>query len=450
MAVSPIDGRYKSSTAPLAPFVSEFALTKYRVVVEVKWLQYLAGLEEVKEIPTLSTKATTFLDGIISSFSIADAARVKAIEKVTRHDVKAVEYFLKEKVADFPELKAKAEFLHFAATSEDVNNTAYGLMLKEARANVVLPKMEQVVQAVRAKAHEYADVPMLSRTHGQPATPTTLGKEFANVAYRLRRQKEQYEKCVLHGKFNGAVGNFNAHLSAYPTVNWLKVSEDFVTNSLGLNWQPYSTQIECHDYIAETYDAVSRFNTILIDFDRDMWGYISLGYFKQVAVKGEIGSSTMPHKVNPIDFENSEGNLGLGNAVFGHLSSKLPISRFQRDLSDSTVMRNIGVGLAHSLIAYDSTLRGLTKVQVNPERLNYDLDHNWEVLAEPIQTVLRRYGVEGAYEQLKELTRGRKADKQVMAHFIQTLPLPQPEIDRLLHLSPHSYIGNAAEQARAV
>ena len=392
LAISPIDGRYTSSTSVLSTFFSEFALIKYRVLVEVRWLQFMATHAKLPELAGLSADAGKVLDEIVSSFSVADAARVKAIERTTRHDVKAVEYFLKEKVSPHPELARKAEFLHFACTSEDISNLAYALMLKDARKEVVIPKMQAVVDAVVALAEGTADVPMLARTHGQPASPTTMGKEMANFAVRLARQQKAVASTSLYGKFAGAVGNFNAHISAYPAHDWQALSKQFVEGTLGLKYAAYSTQIESHDFIAEMFDAVSRFNTVLLDMDRDMWGYVSLGYWKLAAVKGEIGSSTMPHKVNPIDFENSEGNVGLANAVFHHLAAKLPVSRWQRDLSDSTVMRNIGVGLGYSMVAYNSTLLGLKKIALNKDAMERDLDSNWEVLAEPVQTVLRYVG----------------------------------------------------------
>ncbi len=445
-AVSPIDGRYSEKCADLRPIFSEYGLIRHRVLVEVRWLQWLAAHPDIPEVPPLSGHASHILDGIAENFSPDDARRVKNIERTTNHDVKAVEYFLKERIAGNSELEAISEFIHFACTSEDINNLAYGLMLREARAQILLPSMDELIDAITELAHRHADQPMLSRTHGQPASPTTLGKEMANTAYRLRRQREQVITVPLLGKLNGAVGNYNAHLAAYPDVDWERTAREFVT-SLGLSWNPYTTQIEPHDYIAELFDAVSRFNTILLDFDRDVWGYISLGYFRQKTVAGEVGSSTMPHKVNPIDFENSEGNLGLANAIFGHLAAKLPVSRWQRDLTDSTVLRNLGVGIAYSILAWQGTLKGIAKLEVDPARLAEDLDQCWEVLAEPVQTVMRRYGVEQPYEKLKELTRGKGIDRESLHAFIRTLAIPDEEKKRLMKLTPATYIGNAAEQA---
>ncbi|HAS7988683.1 TPA: adenylosuccinate lyase, partial [Vibrio cholerae] len=396
-------------------------------------------------VPAFSAEANQFLDAIAANFNEADALRIKEIERTTNHDVKAVEYFLKEKVAAMPELHAVNEFIHFACTSEDINNTSHALMLKEARDTVILPEIRNVIDAIRKLAEEYRDIPLLSRTHGQPASPSTMGKEMANVAYRMERQYKQIANVEILAKINGAVGNYNAHLSAYPTVDWHKFSEEFITESLGVDWNPYTTQIEPHDYIAELFEAVARFNTILIDFDRDVWGYIALGHFKQRTIAGEIGSSTMPHKVNPIDFENSEGNLGLANAVFTHLAQKLPISRWQRDLTDSTVLRNLGVGVGYAIIAYTSTLKGISKLEVNRDALLAELDHNWEVLAEPIQTVMRRYGIEKPYEKLKELTRGKRVDGEAMRQFIDGLALPAEEKTRLKAMTPASYIGYAIE-----
>ncbi|EMV7295088.1 adenylosuccinate lyase, partial [Vibrio alginolyticus] len=380
-AVSPVDGRYGSKTIALREIFSEYGLLKYRTIVEIRWLQKLAATAEIAEVPAFSAEANQFLDDLAANFSEEDARRIKEIERTTNHDVKAVEYFLKEKVADVPELHAVNEFFHFACTSEDINNTSHALMLKEARENVILPEIRNLIDAIKALAVEYRDIPLLSRTHGQPASPSTMGKEMANVAYRMERQFKQIENVEILAKINGAVGNYNAHLSAYPELDWHKFSEEFITESLGVTWNPYTTQIEPHDYIAELFDAIARFNTILIDFDRDVWGYIALGHFKQKTIAGEIGSSTMPHKVNPIDFENSEGNLGLANAVFGHLAQKLPISRWQRDLTDSTVLRNLGVGVGYAIIAYTSTLKGISKLEVNREALLAELDKNWEVLA---------------------------------------------------------------------
>lgn len=442
-AVSPVDGRYGSKTRVLRTIFSEFGLLKYRTTVEIRWLQKLAANAAIEEIPPFSPEANTFLDAIIHEFSEKDALRIKEIESVTNHDVKAVEYFLKEKVAANAELQAVNEFIHFACTSEDINNTAHALMLKEARDNIILPELRLLINAIKALAHQYRDVPMLTRTHGQPASPSTMGKEMANVTYRLERQYSQIEQIDILAKINGAVGNYNAHLSAYPEIDWHRFSEEFITESLGVNWNPYTTQIEPHDYIAELFDALARFNTILIDFDRDIWGYIALGHFKQKTIAGEIGSSTMPHKVNPIDFENSEGNLGLANAIFHHLAQKLPISRWQRDLTDSTVLRNLGVGMGYSLIAYSSTLKGISKLEVNQAALEDELNQNWEVLAEPIQTVMRRYGIEKPYEKLKELTRGKRVNGEGIRTFIDKLDLPEIEKTRLKAMTPQNYIGDA-------
>ncbi len=448
-AISPIDGRYSSKTADLRPIFSEFGLIKQRVLVEVRWLQMLAEEPTISEVPTLTREAKERLNAIIDPFTIEDALRIKEIERTTNHDVKAVEYLLKEKIAENAELQAISEFIHFACTSEDINNLSHALMLKEARSESLLPLMEQVITALIELAHTHAAQPMLSRTHGQSASPSTLGKEIANVVYRLQRQRQQLESVPLLGKINGAVGNYNAHLSAYPELDWPAIAERFVT-SLGLDWNPYTTQIEPHDYIAEYFHAISRFNTILIDLCRDIWGYVSLGYFKQRTVAGEIGSSTMPHKVNPIDFENAEGNLGMANALFEHLAAKLPISRWQRDLTDSTVLRNLGVGIAHSNIAYQSILKGISKLAVNPSRLESDLDNTWEVLAEPIQTVMRRYNIEKPYEKLKELTRGQGISRERLQVFIAGLEIPESEKERLLELTPGRYTGNAQLQAEKI
>ena len=443
-AVSPIDGRYGDKCLALRPIFSEYGLLRFRVEVEVRWLQKLASHPGIPEVPAFSAAANAALDAIVANFNEEDAGRIKAIEKTTNHDVKAVEYFLKEKVAGNSELAAVSEFIHFACTSEDINNNSHGLMLKEAREQVIVPFCEKLVAEIKRLAHEYRDIPLLSRTHGQPASPTTMGKEMANVAYRLERQLKQIKAVEILGKINGAVGNYNAHISAYPDVDWHQFSEEFVTG-LGLTWNPYTTQIEPHDYISELFDAIARFNTILIDFDRDVWGYICLGHFKQRTVAGEIGSSTMPHKVNPIDFENSEGNLGLANALFDHLAAKLPISRWQRDLTDSTVLRNLGVAVGYSLIAYQATLKGISKLEANAGNMASDLDSNWEVLAEPIQTVMRRYGIEKPYEKLKELTRGRRVDADGMREFIDTLALPEEVKIELKKLTPANYIGRAVK-----
>jgi adenylosuccinate lyase len=441
-AVSPIDGRYGDKCTDLRPIFSEYGLLRFRVEVEVRWLQQLAAHPGIPEVPAFSDAANALLDSIVRDFNEADATRIKTIEKTTNHDVKAVEYFLKEKVAVSEELNAVTEFIHFACTSEDINNNSHGLMLKAAREEVIAPYCEKLIAAIKDLAHNYRDMPMLSRTHGQPASPTTLGKEMANVAYRLERQYKQIMAVEFLGKINGAVGNYNAHISAYPEVDWHEFAEQFVTG-LGLTWNPYTTQIEPHDYIAELFDAIARFNTILIDFDRDIWGYICLGHFKQRTIAGEIGSSTMPHKVNPIDFENSEGNLGLANALFGHLAAKLPISRWQRDLTDSTVLRNLGVAVGYSLIAYQAALKGISKLEANEANMAADLDSNWEVLAEPIQTVMRRYGIEKPYEKLKELTRGRRVDAAGMREFIDTLALPDDVKAELKKMTPANYIGRA-------
>ena len=445
-ALSPVDGRYAGKAEALREHFSEYGLIRARVIVEIRWLQRLAELAGITEVPPLSVEATAFLEALIRDFSLEDAERIKRIERTTNHDVKAVEYFLKEKIADQAELNAITEFVHFACTSEDINNLSHGVMLSDGL-KALLPGMHNVVDAIARLAREHAALPMLSRTHGQAASPSTLGKEMANVAYRLQRQLKQIESVEILGKINGAVGNYNAHLATYPEVDWESNARTFV-EGLGLTFNPYTTQIEPHDYIAELFDAICRFNTILIDFNRDVWGYISLGYFKQKTVEGEIGSSTMPHKVNPIDFENSEGNLGLANAVLGHLAQKLPISRWQRDLTDSTVLRNLGVGLAYGLIAYEAALKGIGKLEANPERLAEDLDASWEVLAEPIQTVMRRYGIEKPYEKLKELTRGKRIDQAGFAAFIDSLALPQAVKTELKALTPATYIGNAEQQAR--
>ncbi|KAA0875385.1 adenylosuccinate lyase [Nitrincola tapanii] len=447
-AVSPVDGRYGSKTSALRSIFSEYGLIRFRVEVEVRWLQQLAAHPQIPEVPAFSSEAQARLNALVSEFSLADAERVKAIESRTNHDVKAVEYLIKEKIADLPELHAVNEFVHFACTSEDINNLSHALMLKNGL-DVMLEQMDAVTQAIAHLGHEHAQQPMLSRTHGQTASPTTVGKEMANVAYRLQRQLQQIRSVPFLGKINGAVGNYNAHLSAYAQIDWEANAKSFI-ESLGLTLNPYTTQIEPHDYIAELFDAVCRFNTILIDFDRDVWGYISLGYFKQKTVAGEVGSSTMPHKVNPIDFENSEGNLGIANAIMQHLAAKLPISRWQRDLTDSTVLRNLGVGFAHSLIAYQASLKGISKLEINPARLGADLDAAWEVLAEPIQTVMRRYGIEAPYEKLKDLTRGQEMNQTTLQNFIRSLEIPEAAKADLLALTPATYIGNAAAQAARI
>lgn len=441
-AISPVDGRYGSRTVELRDIFSEFGLIKYRVTVEVRWLQQMATIAGIAEVPAFSAEANALLDAIVDNFSLADAERVKEIERTTNHDVKAVEYLLKEKVAASAELAAVSEFIHFACTSEDINNLSHGLMLKTARDEVLLPLCDQLLAALKELALRYKSMPMMARTHGQPASPTTLGKEMANVYIRLQRQRDQIAAVQMLGKFNGAVGNYNAHLSAYPDLNWHQISEQFVS-SLGLSWNPFTTQIEPHDYIAELFDAVARFNTILIDFDRDVWGYIALGHFKQKTIAGEIGSSTMPHKVNPIDFENSEGNLGLANAIFQHLASKLPISRWQRDLTDSTVLRNLGIGFGYTLIAYHATLKGISKLEVSEANLLQELDQNWELLAEPVQTVMRRYGVEKPYEKLKELTRGKRITPADLHLFIDNLDVPAAAKAQMKQFTPDNYIGAA-------
>jgi adenylosuccinate lyase len=451
-ALSPIDGRYASKADSLRPYLSEFGLIKARVTVEIRWLQSLADNDAIGELSAFDADTNAFLNSIVDDFSESDAQAIKDIEATTNHDVKAVEYFIKDKFRGNQQLEDSLEFIHFACTSEDINNLSYALMLKDSR-ELVVAKMQQVTDSIVDLAITHADQPMLSRTHGQTASPTTLGKEMANVAYRLARQIKQVGQVELLGKINGAVGNYNAHLSAYPEVNWQSHAEQFITERLELTFNPYTTQIEPHDYIAELFDVVKRFNTILIDFNRDIWQYISLGYFKQRLKDGEVGSSTMPHKVNPIDFENSEGNLGVANAMLAHLGEKLPISRMQRDLSDSTVLRNIGVGLAQSMIAYDACLKGVGKLEVNPQRLNDDLEQAQEVLAEPIQTVMRRYRVENPYEKLKALTRGNAMTREAMLTFVESDELAAvSDSDKasLRELTPATYTGNAAEQARAI
>ncbi len=445
-ALSPLDGRYASKTGDLRPIFSEFGLIKARVTVEVRWLQMLAANSDIAEVPAFSTAANAFLDIIVDEFSEDDAHRVKAIEATTNHDVKAVEYLLKEKVAEHTELAASAEFFHFACTSEDINNLSYALMLKQARDTVLMPALNGIVESMVNGAKAYADQPLLARTHGQTASPTTMGKEWANVAYRMQRTVEQIAATPILGKINGAVGNYNAHLAAYPDLDWADIAKHFV-ESLGISWNPYTIQIEPHDYIAELNDALARFNTILIDFSRDIWGYISMGYFKQRVIAGEVGSSTMPHKVNPIDFENAEGNLGLANAVLRHLAEKLPISRWQRDLTDSTVLRNLGVGFGYSILAYSSAQRGFSKLEINADKINTDLNASWEVLGEAVQTVMRRYGLPNPYEQMKALTRGKGITPERLHEFIEGLDIPDEAKITLLAMSPASYTGNAAEQA---
>ncbi|AQR65712.1 adenylosuccinate lyase [Aquaspirillum sp. LM1] len=449
-ALSPLDGRYAAQAEALRPVFSEYGLMKARIQVELEWLKMLAAEPGIAEVAPFSPATIAEIDAVIAGFSVEHAEAIKAIEARTNHDVKAIEYWLKETLSGNPEVMAASEFIHFACTSEDINNLSHALMLKAAREDVLLPKLDELIAKLTELAHLHADLPMMSRTHGQPATPTTLGKEMANVVYRLKRQREQIAAQALLGKINGAVGNFNAHLSAYPNVGWEGLATRFV-EGLGLSWNPYTIQIEPHDYMAELFQAMSRVNTILIDLDRDVWGYISLGYFKQRVKEGEVGSSTMPHKVNPIDFENSEGNLGIANALLGHLAEKLPLSRWQRDLTDSTVLRNMGVAFGYTQLGFTALLRGLNKLEANPAALAADLDTTWELLAEPIQTVMRRYGIEKPYEQLKDLTRGKGGITQAtLAAFIQNLAIPEDEKTRLLALSPATYLGKAAELAKRI
>jgi adenylosuccinate lyase len=448
-AISPIDGRYGSKTTELRPFVSEYGLIHYRVIVEIEWLKALASHPEITEVPAFSEDAITYLNSIKVDFNEADAQHVKDIESKINHDVKAIEYFIKEKLEKLDELNAISEFVHFACTSEDINNLSHALILKGSCEKIILPEMDRLIAMISDLAIDYAAIPMLARTHGQPASPTTVGKELANVVARLQRQRQQTAASPLLGKINGAVGNYNAHLSAYPDIDWQDMAEQFVV-SLGLEWNPYTTQIEPHDNVAELFDAIARFNTIVLDFDRDIWAYISNGYFKQKMISGEVGSSTMPHKVNPIDFENSEGNIGIANALLNHMSAKLPVSRWQRDLTDSTVLRNEGVALAYSLLAWKSTLRGCGKLEVNEERLQTDLMANWEVLAEPIQTVMRRYAIEEPYEKLKALTRGKGITQETLKNFIEQLEIPETARKELLNLTPATYTGNAEQQAKEI
>lgn len=448
-AISPIDGRYGSKTTELRPFVSEYGLIHHRVIVEIEWLKALASHPEITEVPAFSENAITYLNSIKVDFNEADAQHVKDIESKINHDVKAIEYFIKEKLEKLDELNAISEFVHFACTSEDINNLSHALILKGSCEKIILPEMDRLIAIISDLAIDYAAIPMLARTHGQPASPTTVGKELANVVARLQRQRQQTAASPLLGKINGAVGNYNAHLSAYPDIDWQDMAEKFVV-SLGLEWNPYTTQIEPHDNVAELFDAIARFNTIVLDFDRDIWAYISNGYFKQKMISGEVGSSTMPHKVNPIDFENSEGNIGIANALLNHMSAKLPVSRWQRDLTDSTVLRNEGVALAYSLLAWKSTLRGCGKLEVNEERLQTDLMANWEVLAEPIQTVMRRYAIEEPYEKLKALTRGKGITRETLKNFIKQLEIPETARKELLNLTPATYTGNAEQQAKEI
>lgn len=449
-ALSPLDGRYYNKVAELRPYFSEFALIRYRVRIEIEWLKALSNEPLILEVPALSAATIKQLDNLAESFSIADAEAVKTIEARTNHDVKAVEYWLKASLAGNAEIARVAEFIHFACTSEDINNLSHGLMLQASRNQVMLPVLKKIINSLTQLAHQLTDVPMLSRTHGQPATPTTMGKEIANVVYRLQRGYEQLVNVTILGKINGAVGNYNAHTVAYPMLDWEKYARSFV-EKLGLMFNPYTTQIEPHDTIAELFDAYARVNTILLDLNRDIWGYISLGYFRQKSKDGEVGSSTMPHKVNPIDFENSEGNLGIANALLRHLSDKLPISRWQRDLTDSTVLRNMGVALGHTLLAYDSCIRGLGKLEINSTRLQQDLQDSWEVLAEPIQTVMRRYGIANPYEQLKALTRGKvNITRDALHQFIINLDIPEADKKRLLELTPENYTGLATRLAAKI
>lgn len=449
LAISPLDGRYRSKAEALAPYFSEFGLIRCRVIVEIRWLQALAACEGIPELAPLRPAQSEALESIYRDFSLKDAQRVKDIESKTNHDVKAVEYFIKEKLKDSVDLAEHLEFVHFACTSEDINNLAYGLMLLEGRRDVLLPTAATVIASIEQLARSHATQPLLSRTHGQPASPTTVGKEMANVAYRLRRQYQQIEATPLLGKINGAVGNYNAHLSAYPDVDWPALAQQFVTG-LGLAWNPYTTQIEPHDYLAEIFDCFARFNTVLIDFSRDIWAYISLNYFRQKTVAGEVGSSTMPHKVNPIDFENAEGNLGMANAILGHLAAKLPVSRWQRDLTDSTVLRSIGTGLGHSHIAYQALLKGIGKLELNATAIDADIDACWEILAEPVQTVMRRYRIDQPYEKLKALTRGKGITREALQAFISELEIPDAAKAELLALTPRDYLGNAIQQAQAI
>ncbi len=448
-AISPLDGRYRNRLTQLAELVSELALQRYRVRIELRWFEHLAGERTISELPPLSATARKLIQAVEADFSAADGARIKEIERTTNHDVKAVEYFVKEKLRELPELAPHIEFVHFACTSEDINNLAHALTLKDARDVLILPQMQLLIDAIAANATAFADVAMLSRTHGQAASPTTMGKELANVAKRLERQRDSFEAVEILGKFNGAVGNFNAHVAAYPGTDWPAVSRAFV-ESLGLEYNLYTTQIEPHDYIAEYFHAMSRFNQVLLDFNRDIWGYISIGYFGQRRVEGETGSSTMPHKVNPIDFENSEGNLGLANAIMSHLAEKLPVSRWQRDLSDSTVLRNLGVALGYCIVAYDSALRGIAKLELNRAAIAQDLEASWEVLAEAVQTVMRKHGLKEPYEQLKRATRGHQLDRATFAGLLNALPLPAEARASLAGLTPDQYIGLAAALAKRI
>ena len=448
-AISPVDGRYQNKTDVLRPIFSEYGLFRFRVLVEIEWLKKLSKNPNIKEIESFSASSISLLDNIKNNFSIDDAKQIKKIEKITNHDMKAVEYFIREKIQSDPKLKNVSQFIHFACTSEDINNLSYALMLKDARENILLPKLQKLIIILQEMSDSYASIPMLSRTHGQTASPTTLGKEMAIYVYRALRQMKQFENIELLGKLNGAVGNFNAHFAAYPDINWMSLSKEFI-EELGLTWNPYTTQIESHDYMAEYFHTLARTNTILIDLCRDLWGYISLGYFNLKPIKGEVGSSTMPHKVNPIDFENAEGNFGIAGSIFEHLAMKLPTSRWQRDLSDSTVLRNAGVGIAHTIIAFDSTVAGLSKIDINKDVIHEDLKDSWEVLTEPIQTVMRRYNIDNAYEKLKELSRGQKINKETLHNFIEQLDIPDDAKSRLKELNPSNYLGNAEIQAKSI
>ena len=448
-AISPVDGRYQNKTDVLRPIFSEYGLFRFRVLVEIEWLKKLSKNPNIKEIESFSASSISLLDNIKNNFSIDDAKQIKKIEKITNHDMKAVEYFIREKIQSDPKLKNVSQFIHFACTSEDINNLSYALMLKDARENILLPKLQKLIIILQEMSDSYASIPMLSRTHGQTASPTTLGKEMAIYVYRALRQMKQFENIELLGKLNGAVGNFNAHFAAYPDINWMSLSKEFI-EELGLTWNPYTTQIESHDYMAEYFHTLARTNTILIDLCRDLWGYISLGYFNLKPIKGEVGSSTMPHKVNPIDFENAEGNFGIADSIFEHLATKLPTSRWQRDLSDSTVLRNAGVGIAHTIIAFDSTVAGLSKIDINKDVIHEDLKDSWEVLTEPIQTVMRRYNIDNAYEKLKELSRGQKINKETLHNFIEQLDIPDDAKSRLKELNPSNYLGNAEIQAKSI
>ncbi len=448
-AISPVDGRYQNKTDVLRPIFSEYGLFRFRVLVEIEWLKKLSKNPNIKEIESFSANSISLLDNIKNNFSIDDAKQIKKIEKITNHDMKAVEYFIREKIQSDPKLKNVSQFIHFACTSEDINNLSYALMLKDARENILLPKLQKLIIILQEMSDSYASIPMLSRTHGQIASPTTLGKEMAIYVYRALRQMKQFENIELLGKLNGAVGNFNAHFAAYPDINWMSLSKEFI-EELGLTWNPYTTQIESHDYMAEYFHTLARTNTILIDLCRDLWGYISLGYFNLKPIKGEVGSSTMPHKVNPIDFENAEGNFGIADSIFEHLAMKLPTSRWQRDLSDSTILRNAGVGIAHTIIAFDSTVAGLSKIDINKDVIHEDLKDSWEVLTEPIQTVMRRYNIDNAYEKLKKLSRGQKINKEILHNFIEQLDIPDDAKSRLKELNPCNYLGNAEIQAKSI